>query len=172
MDYLGSISGLLISFTIIAKTNDRLNYSLEGISKENLNEALEKDLRNFIWKSAVGVIKHNIVLGVGAGNASPELRKEFIRRGYVEGYYDDLNAHNQYLEVLLENGLVGLIIFMSILGYMSFLAISERNLIYGLFILMMIIFFFFESVLNRLAGVTFFSLFSFLCLYSKNPRKF
>ncbi len=168
---VGSLIILLAGFIRIAKTNDRISYSLEGISKESLNEAFEKDLRHFIWKSALGVIKHNIVLGVGAGNASPKLKKEFIGRGYVEGYYDDLNAHNEFLEVLLENGLIGFIIFLCIPGYMIYLAISERNLLYGLYIIMMIIFFFFESVLNRLAGVTFFPLFSFLLIYTKNFQK-
>jgi hypothetical protein len=34
-----------------------------------------------------------------------------------------------------------------------------------------LIFFFFESVLNRLAGITFFSLFSFLLIHIKSPGK-
>jgi len=107
---------------------------------------------------------------VGTGNASEELKKEFISRGYVKGYYDNLNAHNQYIEILLENGLIGLILFMAIFGYMIYIAVSERNILYGLFIIMMIVFFFFETILNRLAGVTFFPLFSFLLLQYKSSN--
>jgi len=104
-------------------------------------------------------------------DASAELKKEFKKKGYTYGYYNDLNAHNQFLEVLLENGLIGLVIFLGILGYMIFIAVSERNLVYGLFILMILIFFSFESALNRLAGITFFSLFSFLLIHIKSPGK-
>lgn len=160
-----SIFVLLIVVLIgIAKTNSRINYTIEDLSKTVVSESFEKDVRYEIWNSAMGVIKKNLIFGVGTGDASNELKKEFIRRGYTEGYYESLNAHNQFLEVLLENGLVGLLIFVCIIGYMIYMAISERNLIFGSFILIILIFFFFETVLNRLAGITFFPLFSFLLI--------
>jgi O-antigen ligase len=80
-------------------------------------------------------------------------------------YYDNLNAHNQYLEVLLGTGLIGLLIFVSILSFIIYLVFLKRSLLFGLFILIIMMFFLFESILNRIAGVTFFSLFSFLLLY-------
>ena len=119
------------------------------------------------WKSAFGVIGSNLILGVGTGDASEELKKEFKKRGYVDGYYDNLNAHNQFLEILLENGIVGILIFLSLISYMVYSAISERNLLLGLFIIMMVVFFTFETVLNRLAGITFFPVFAFLLAYYK-----
>jgi O-antigen ligase len=158
---------LVTGLVVLVRTNSRINYSLEGISKTNINETVEKDVRFIIWKSAMGVIEQNLILGVGTGDASEELKKEFTRRGYVEGYYDTLNAHNQYIEILLENGLIGLILFLSILGYMSYIAISQQNLLLGLFIIMMVVFFLFETVLNRLAGITFFPFFTFLFMHVK-----
>ena len=153
------------------KTNERFKYSLEELSQSGINEAFSNDTRFLIWKSAFGVIKSNFLLGVGTGDASEELKKEFLNRGYVDGYYDNLNAHNQFIEVLLENGIIGLIIFLAIIGYLGYSAIYERNLLLGLFLLMMVIFFMFETVLNRLAGITFFPLFAFLLLYWKDALK-
>jgi O-antigen ligase len=151
----------------IARTNEKVQTSIEGISSTNFDTTLKNDERLLIWKSAVGVIRGNIVLGVGTGDASEELKKEFKKRGYVNGFYDNLNAHNQFLEIMLENGLIGLVIFLTVIGYMSYLAIFQKNLISGLFIIMMIIFFMFETVLNRLAGITFFPLFTFLLINLK-----
>jgi O-antigen ligase len=168
---ISSLSGLCLVLILIAKTNERISYDFKGISADSIDVAFKKDVRNMIWKSAFGVIEHNLLLGVGTGDASKELKKEFVKRGYVEGYYDNLNAHNQYFEILLENGIIGLILFISILGYMIFISISDRNLIYGLFIFMMMGFFFFETILNRLAGITFFTLFSFLLIHLKNPYR-
>jgi O-antigen ligase len=108
---------------------------------------------------------------VGTGDVSTELKKEFKNLGYSYGYYEDLNAHNQFIEIQLENGIIGLVLFLILLGYMIYIAVSQGNLVYGLFILMMIIFFSFETMLNRLAGVTFFPLFAFLLYYLKNPQK-
>jgi hypothetical protein len=42
---------------------------------------------------------------------------------------------------------------------------SEKNFYMLLFLIMIIIFFLFESMLNRLAGVSFFSLFSTLLIH-------
>jgi O-antigen ligase len=161
---------LAVLFVIIARTNNKVQSSFEGISNENFDQILRNDERLLIWKSALGVIEHNIFFGVGTGDASKELKREFIVRGYVNGYYDNLNAHNQFLEILLENGLFGLIIFLTIIGYMSYIAISQRNILSGLFIIMMIVFFMFETVLNRLAGITFFPMFSFLLLHTRNSK--
>jgi O-antigen ligase len=164
---LVAIAIFAIVFVEIAKTNKKIQSSIESISNKNINETLNNDERLLIWKSALGVIKENLVLGVGAGDASDKLKEEFKRRGYVNGFYDNLNAHNQFLEILLENGLIGLILFITVLGYMSYLAINQQNLLSGLFIIMMVIFFMFETVLNRLAGITFFPFFSFLLIHLK-----
>jgi O-antigen ligase len=162
---------MVVIFLKIAWTNNRLSYNTDGITKTQPNEIIKRDVRYNIWRSAIGVIKDHFILGVGTGDASKNLTEEFLKRGYVNGFYDNLNAHNQFLEILLENGLIGLILFFSILTYMSYIAITEQNLILGLFIIATIIFFIFETMLNRLAGISFFALFSFLLIYSKTAKR-
>jgi O-antigen ligase len=165
------LSVMILTFVKIAWTNERLYYNTDGVTRIQPDEILKKDVRYNIWRSAIGVIKQNLIFGVGTGDATKELKKEFQNRGYVDGFYDNLNAHNQFLELLLENGLIGLILFLVILGYMLFLAINQQNHLMVLFIIMTIIFFLFETMLNRLNGVSFFSLFSFLLLYYPSPKK-
>lgn len=157
-----TISGVLIS------NNSRLKSSFDEIAKESIDDAFQKDTRILIWRSAFGIIKDNLLVGVGTGDASEELKKEFLERGYTEGYYDNLNAHNQFLEILLENGLIGLILFLGILGYIGFISFSEHNYMLMLFLIIMIVFFMFESILNRLAGITFFPFFTFLLIHLKS----
>jgi O-antigen ligase len=162
---------MILIFLKIAWTNNRLSYNTDGITKTQPNEIIKRDVRYDIWRSAIGVIKDHFIIGVGTGDASKNLTEEFLKRGYVNGYYDNLNAHNQFLEILLENGLIGLILFLAILTYMAYIAITQQNLLLGLFIIATIIFFVFETMLNRLAGISFFALFSFLLIYSKTIRK-
>lgn len=157
---LASASMLIIFFL----NNERIKYYFPNNSVSSVMEKFMLDNRIPIWKSSINVIKHNLVLGVGAGDASYELQKEYLSEGYSEMYYNNLNAHDQYLEILLGTGLIGLLIFAWIISYMVYIAIKRRNLIFGLFLLIVLIFFLFESILNRIAGVTFFSLFSFLLL--------
>lgn len=163
---LFSLAGLFILvFALLLAFNSRIKYTLEDISREKIGATMENDIRLNIWRSAWGVIKDHPVIGVGTGNASVELKKEFVKRGYSEGFYDDLNAHNQFLEILLENGIIGLLIFLWILAYMVFMAVSGQNKLLFLFVLITIIFFFFESMLNRLAGIMFFPFITFLLIH-------
>jgi O-antigen ligase len=165
----GLIIASIVAFIIILITlyirSERVQSYLSEESNASVITQLEKDERVSIWKSAIEVFKENPLLGVGIGDSCDKLKKKFKSLGFTKGYYDNLNAHNQYLEVLLGSGIVGFSIFISILGTMSYIAIKNRNMLYGIFILMMMLFFMFESILNRLAGVSFFSLFSFLLIH-------
>jgi O-antigen ligase len=158
---LAAASMLVIFFL----NNERIKYYFPDNSVSSVMEKFMLDNRVPIWKSSINVIKHNLVLGVGAGDASYELQKEYLSAGYSEMYYNNLNAHDQYLEILLGTGLIGLLIFACIISYMVYIAIKRRNLFLGLFLFIVLIFFLFESILNRIAGVTFFALFSFLLIH-------
>lgn len=158
----------ITAFIFLLSFNSRIKYTLDDISRGKISQTLQDDIRLNIWRSAFGAIKQHVLFGVGTGNASNELKNEFVKRGYTEGLYETLNAHNQFLEILLENGIIGLIIFLMILIYTGFISIVERNYILLVFVCMMIIFFLFESMLNRLAGVTFYPLFTFLLIHWQN----
>lgn len=147
-------------------SNPRLNYYFKGESKKEWSNKMLKESRIIIWKAAFNIIRHNVVFGVGTGDIQDELNKEYKRIGDTDLALDkNLNAHNQFIEVLLANGLIGLILFFSLFGMMLYISISERNLIYMMFILIVLFSFLFESMLNRLAGVSFFALFSFLLVH-------
>ncbi len=156
-------------FATVLLMNTRLRNTVEEISSENINETFNKDVRIMIWRSAWGAIRGDLLEGVGTGDASSELKKEFISRGYKEGFYNDLNAHNQFLEILLENGIIGLIIFLLIISYMMFTALRQHNAVLQFFTITVVIFFLFESMLNRLSGIMFFPLLTFLLIHYRNP---
>jgi len=158
---------ILVAVSPIILKNQRIDYLYGSILNKQVGYFRKQDPRILIWKSAIILSGKNLLFGQGIGDAREELSREYERIGAFEMAKERLNAHNQFLEVLLENGIIGLIIFLSIFVYMSYLALSRRNILLGAFIIMMLIFFMFESMLNRLAGVTFFALFSFLLLHIK-----
>jgi O-antigen ligase len=144
------------------KTKTILYSTIEG----RFHETAEKDGRLVIWKAAMNPIRKNFFFGVGTGGVDLVMKDEYLKIGNQEFLKGKYNLHCQYLEVLLENGLVGLILFMSILCSMIYVAISRRNLLQGIFIISILVFFLFETGLNRLPGVSYFSLFSFLLVYA------
>jgi O-antigen ligase len=160
-----------VSSIIIIKTNSRVNLIYNSIKTGMFKEIAIKDGRVLIWKASLKPIMENIVLGVGTGGVNSTMEKEYLKLGNEQLLKNKYNLHDQFLEVQLENGLIGLLLFLSIIGFMIYIAISQSNLLYGTFIMIMVVFFLFETALNRLQGVSFFSLFSFLLIYlepSKN----
>lgn len=157
---------VLIIFSIgVLKSNIRVQKIMNEITagSEKLNAA--SDNRLIIWKSALKISKSNLLLGVGIGDVRSELMKEYKQLGNQEIIKKNYNVHNQFLEILLENGLIGLMIFLVILGYMIIIAIRFNNILYFLFLITSIVFFLFETVLYRFPGMSFFALLSFLLIY-------
>jgi len=171
---INRIAGLFIIICIfvlipICISNPRLHYYFRTDSNVELSNKIHKESRLAIWKSAFKLISKNLVFGVGTGDIQNELNKEYYQSGDKDlTNVKNLNTHNQFIEILLENGLIGLILFMTFIGMMLYISISERNVIYILFILIVFVSFLFETMLNRLAGISFFALFSFLLLHVKS----
>jgi O-antigen ligase len=166
----GLIIALSFSLTIYAlfpilRSNERVGIVLNAFSDGSFKLNAVQDERLLIWRCTLRIIRKNLIFGIGTGSVKTELMKEYQRIGNKDLIEKKYNVHNQFLEVFLENGFIGLVFFLAILVYMMTITFYERNLLYGLFLMMMIIFFMFETVLYRLAGVSFFTLFSFLLLH-------
>ena len=77
--------------------------------------------RTDIWKVGLRMVKANPVLGVGAGNYPNSTIHYLLEPGTImrsDFIVDDPKvAHNVYLQVLAELGVVGLVLFLGLLAY-------------------------------------------------------
>ena len=73
------------------------------------------NLRIAVWECAWTVIKKNMLLGTGLGDKMDELKKQYAEKEFAFGIQTNRNTHNNYLDIWLSLGLVGLIIF--VLGF-------------------------------------------------------
>jgi O-antigen ligase len=161
---------VLIMLTVLplVRHNSRLSFFVNSLSSGGY-EINSRDNRFIVWRHAASLSVEQPFTGFGIGDARDQLAEKFLLEGEEMLYNDRYNAHNQFLESFLEGGVVQLLLLASVIGFMIVLALRERNLLYALFIMMILVFFMVESILYRLAGVSFFSLFSFLLL--KYPRE-
>jgi O-antigen ligase len=72
--------------------------------------------RTRIWKTGLRVLKSHPVRGAGAG-AYPEVVRPWLGRPALAGY--EYVAHNTFLSVLVECGLIGLALFAALLGLLA-----------------------------------------------------
>jgi O-antigen ligase len=84
-----------------AQSWDRLSTIYSSIVSGDLNS------RELIWQSGLRTFSNSCVVGVGAG-------------AFQSGAGSFFNAHNTYLSVLVEQGLLGFSVFSVILGFVIF----------------------------------------------------
>jgi len=139
----------------------------EGHSYNSIN------VRSGIWDCSLDLIKENWLVGVGAGNLQNQLNtcyKKFNTNAYIE---KDYNTHNEYFNILLSFGVIGLIIFLTLLITLGYYAFQKQEALFFSFIILITLCFSTENILDRQAGIVFFAFFSTLftrvhILQSKN----
>ncbi len=114
-----------------------------------------------IWKPGLEAIGENLWFGVGTGDDQTELNKKYLKFGYKDGIEFNFNMHNQYLQTMLNLGVVGLVIFLSISVLQFGRGFLKRDLLYLSFLSLFMAGCLTESMLSRNKGIIFFLAFSF-----------
>ncbi|OFY92053.1 MAG: hypothetical protein A3K10_02625 [Bacteroidetes bacterium RIFCSPLOWO2_12_FULL_31_6] len=152
----------------------RVNRSIAAFSHPSTNPSDTEStaVRFFIWKAANQVIAENFLLGVGTGDAKDALMLEYEKRGMTGAIEHKLNSHNEFYQVFVSLGLIGFIFLILSLFLPLFFAYKTNNVIYILFLIIIIFNFFPESMLETQAGVVFYAFFnSILCFNSSNNQQ-
>ncbi len=123
------------------------------------------------WKGALELVKKSPIFGYGTGDEVAMLKTEYIKRDLFISYMEEFNSHNQYLSYLLKNGMFGLIVFLFAFGYYCYLAIKCRDFVYFSFLLLLLIGFYTENILDANKGILFFALFNTLFGYNAIKSK-
>ncbi len=151
-----------IGYSISRNYRMQLMYnSVVEIIKTGDSKTSSTGVRFEIWKVTTSLIKQNILFGVGAGDIKPELNKMYAEDSeYLEEATErHLNVHNQYLETWLGQGIIGFVLLMALFVLALQLALKNKDNLLALFIIIIMVNFFPESMLNNMHGVVFFSVF-------------
>lgn len=120
--------------------------------------------RLLVWDASLEVIKSNPCLGVGVSNSYNALKKVYKEKRYVIPFRNRLNSHNQFLQIFIECGILGILVFLFIQVNLFFLKNKFKLLSIHVFLIFDLNFLF-ESVFNRYSGLICFVIF-YCCLIS------
>lgn len=109
-----------------------------------------------LWESAVKA-NPNIFLGVGTGDYKEELNKFYRGHNMNDFAESSYNSHNQFIQILFSNGILGLIGLLLLLGRPLIMSIKYQNILGSLIFFPFLIFGLTEVFLNRFQGVVFFA---------------
>ncbi len=76
-----------------------------------------------------------MVFGTGLGDKMDELKKEYAKKEFAFGINTNRNTHNNYIDVWMSLGLIGLIIFIIGFFILPIFKCFSNNDWYGLIIL-------------------------------------
>lgn len=120
------------------------------------------NIRVGIYTCSFEIVKDNWVKGVGIGNVKRKLNncyEQFDTNAYTLFFY---NTHNQYLQVLISSGIIGLLLFLFSFVKQVKLAVNQKDYLYIAFISLIIISLFSENLFERVNGVVFYAFFNSL----------
>lgn len=139
------------------------NYSVNG----DANGSSVFQRIEFI-KASLGIIKDNVVFGVGTGD---------IVDAFAD-YYEETNSklrpeyrfrsHNQYLAITVAFGVVGLLWFLFSMFNPYFSDKKNRNYIYFVFLFIMALSMFTEDTIETQIGVTLFAFFNSFLVFCRD----
>jgi len=127
--------------------------------------------RWLVWQAGLKVAQDNWLLGVGTGDIKESLINEYAQRGMKGAVEKKLNAHNQFLETLIGQGIVGALLLVLVFLLPFYRALKTQNLPWLMFIVLTVFNFLFESMLNTQGGVFFFSYFYAFFVFESKLNK-
>lgn len=128
-------------------------------------------MRFEFWKAAIYIIKRNVWLGVGTGDAQAAFHKAYYRTETNLSHEWRLRSHNQFLAIAVSFGILGLILFIFSLAYPVFVLRNKLNGLYFIFLFIVVISFLTEDTLESQSGVSFFAYFNTLLLWLGYSKK-
>lgn len=157
---------------ILLFRSERVNNILISLSDASFS-LVEADPRFKIWSCGWELFGHcpHPLWGYGCGTAGELLQEVYAERGFASAIESHWEMHNQFLEVLVENGVVGLLLFVGMLSLPMFLRSSLRRY-YCIWIPMLCINLFFESMLSRSIGTYPIAMILLLCGLSDEKDDF
>ncbi|MBS1599293.1 MAG: O-antigen ligase family protein [Bacteroidetes bacterium] len=138
------------------------------------------EFRLLLWRFTYEILRdnHAFVAGVGPANTQSMLQQKYLSMNLYAGDknrgdqgYMNYNCHNQFLQVSLQSGVIGLLAFLFWCYMIIVKTIRKKNVVLSGIVLITFIFFFTESVLERQYGMILCSFFPLLFLYPEKEEK-
>jgi O-antigen ligase len=145
-----------IGFLVFLLDSNRVSTFFDTYGK-NVSSALDNRFK--VWRGAIEAIKESPIIGAGTGGEYLVLNKAYDKIGYTEGEINSYNAHNQYLEFLVRNGPIELLVFLALIVFAFMRAIQFPNYLFLLFCMMITLSMLSESTLQVHKGIVFFYFF-------------
>ncbi len=151
----GGVSTKLLMPHIFDRFNMGIGEVLHARTMDDIEHWNGTTLRVQVYYCSFELVEENFWFGVGPDKVSDKLMEKYQKYGFRHAAERGYNAHNQFLQVFIGMGLIGLLVFLALLIIPFIYAIREGDFMQMAFIIMLMTLFLFESMLQRQAGIMF-----------------
>mgnify|MGYP006425169403 CR=1 FL=1 len=156
------ISGIiLVSLSVLIFISQGSEYFKERLFSL---ESITKDARFKRLEASYVVFREKPILGVGFENIDQQRVKRYKKEGFQTAADKGYNAHNQFFEYLSINGIIGALTYLGVFLYLVIKAHQDRNYLFMYIIVTFFVANLTESMLVRIKGIEYFSIFISLFL--------
>jgi O-antigen ligase len=127
------------------------------ISAEATNANSSFGSRLAMWQSSLDLVKQQPLFGYAPGDAKDVMQSKFREDRLVYAVAKNLNVHNQYFQVIIGLGIVGLIALLVPMLVPIYHSLKGTNYLYVLFVSNIGLNFITESMLEKQAGTIFYA---------------
>ncbi|HXP49624.1 MAG TPA: O-antigen ligase family protein, partial [Bacteroidia bacterium] len=130
-----------------------------NVSGHSVTQRLE------FWKAAIGIIKQHWLIGVGTGDVRKAFNAQYEAMHSSLTTNFRLRAHNQYLEIGVASGIIGIVWLLFSVIYPGLKTRKIYTYTYFIFWAIFVMSMFSEDTLETQAGVTFYAFFNSFFLF-------
>ena len=160
----GIVAGIIGVYQSGIIRNNRAMDSIEQM-KERKEQPYGKgssEVRITLWKSASEVARESQPWGTGTGDALEDLKLHALEKNYSNLLEHNYNAHCQYIQALIETGIIGLMILLAYCLYPLYYSVRKKNILYFSFALLVILNIGVECMFHTRSGADFIALMNVL----------
>jgi hypothetical protein len=122
------------------------------------------------WKASLGIIKDNLLFGVGTGDMNIAFDQQYKKMNSRLDMKWRLRSHNQFLSITVGFGLFGLLWFLFSLVYPFFYRSVRKDYFYLVFFAIAVLSMMTEDTIESQVGLTFFVFFNALFLLGRKKE--
>lgn len=171
-----SAAGLLIltillfflSFEMFPFAMNRISQAEQDLTGKVASKKHDSSVsdRIVVWKACSGIIRENLLFGVGTGDVKDELLNAYKAENFQAALESKLNAHNQYLQTFVSLGITGFLTLLAMILIPAWMSVKRNHYIFFSFLLLFAVNILVESMLEIQQGVIFYAFFNTLLFWS------
>lgn len=128
------------------------------------SEVLVEDKRFGRLIPSYEIFKDHPVVGIGFSKIDEARKQKYAEHGFEVALKNNFNAHNQFIEYLSINGLIGGLVYLMVFIFLIYKSINRKDYMYTMIFTVLFIANITESMFVRIKGIEYFSIFAMLFL--------